>query len=114
MIQFHGSTLLLNAQICHNRANPFYVISLVVIALTVKLYWFCQGCLEFIFRFAMKVLSTDQFHVQLHNSLCSFVFLELHMILKLILVCTDVHSFTASYEYVHATEEVPHISAYEC
>jgi hypothetical protein len=36
------------------------------------------------------------------------------MILKLILVCTDVHSFTASYEYVHATEEVPHISAYEC
>jgi hypothetical protein len=35
--------------------------------------------------------------------------------LKLILACTDeVHSFTASYEYVHAKEEVPHISAYEC
>lgn len=63
----------------------------------------------------MKVLSTDQFHVQLYNFLCSFVFLELHIILKLILACTDeVHSFTASYEYVHATEEVPHISAYEC
>ncbi len=115
VIQFHGSTLLLNAQMCHNMADPFYVISLVVIAVTVKLYWFCQGYLEFIFRFAMKVLSTDQFHVQLYNSLCSFVFLELHIILKLRLACTDeVHSFTASYEYVHATEEVPHISAYKC
>lgn len=115
VIQFHESTLLLNAQMCHNMADPLYVISLVVIALTVKLYCFCQGCLEFIFRFAMKVLSTDPFHVQLHNSLCSFVFLELQMILKLILACTDeVHSFTAFYEYVHATEEVPHISAYEC
>jgi hypothetical protein len=45
----------------------------------------------------------------------TILYAELHMILKLILACTDeVHSFTASYEYVHATEEVPHISAYEC
>ncbi len=36
-VQFHGSTLLLNAQMCHNVADPSYVISLVVIAVTVKL-----------------------------------------------------------------------------
>jgi hypothetical protein len=70
----------MEAQMYHNMADPLYVISLVVIAVTVQLYWFCKGYLEFIFRFAMKVLSTDQFHVQLYNSLCSFVFLELHMI----------------------------------